>query len=397
MTPASKLIDVRVADVYKGMDTAGTLERETDGSVTFRYDPRYIDAEGSPIATSLPFETPVVRAGAGALPAFFTNLLPEGVRLLALKDRTRTSLSDEMTLLLAVGRDCVGDVCVVPRGEDPDLPAPEESGFDVDRLFARAVAGRDPSALAGVQEKVSSSMLTVPTRTDGPAILKLAPPEFPNLLENEAFFLSAARESGLAAASARLIEDPHGKKALRVERFDRIWRSGAWTKLAQEDGCQLTNTYPAGKYGLTVRHIAEAIGREAAAPAAALDDFLGQLAFAWLIGNGDLHAKNFSLGGPPGELRATPAYDVLSTLPYKQLDPRMALKMDGRDARLKGSHFTAFFVRHGLPARAVARRIERILARMPRWIDRLGEIGYDAQTTDRLRAEILRRAEDLKS
>lgn len=106
-----------------------------------------------------------------------TNLLPEGVRLFALKDRTKTSLEDELTLLLAVGHDCVGNVAVVPEGEDPDLLPVEPLPYDVDDLFARAQAAEDPTGLSGVQEKISSAMLEVPDyRFDGrPAIIKFVP------------------------------------------------------------------------------------------------------------------------------------------------------------------------------------------------------------------------------
>lgn len=125
MIPNSDLRYVDRAEVYKDGDLAGTLTRERNETV-FRYDPRYIDADLPPVATTLPLTRSIVSLTGGALPPFFTNLLPEGVRLLGLKDRTKTSLDDEMTLLLAVGRDCVGDVAVVPEGEDPDA-SPEET------------------------------------------------------------------------------------------------------------------------------------------------------------------------------------------------------------------------------------------------------------------------------
>jgi serine/threonine-protein kinase HipA len=49
-----------------------------------------------------------VETGSGALPAFFSGLLPEGHRLTVLKNAVKTSLGDELSLPLAVGADVPG-------------------------------------------------------------------------------------------------------------------------------------------------------------------------------------------------------------------------------------------------------------------------------------------------
>jgi hypothetical protein len=41
-----------------------------------------------------------------------------------LKDAVKTSLGDELSLLLAVGADVPGDVQIVPAGEIPEEPLP---------------------------------------------------------------------------------------------------------------------------------------------------------------------------------------------------------------------------------------------------------------------------------
>ena len=102
------------ADVYRGDRLAGRISRSRHGSV-FEYDPSFDD----PIAFRLPraegrYETVGVN-----LHTFFAGLLPEGLRLTALVRRVKTSRDDLLSLLLAVGADCVGDVAVVPIGERP--------------------------------------------------------------------------------------------------------------------------------------------------------------------------------------------------------------------------------------------------------------------------------------
>ena len=117
-----ELVAVQRADVYKGGQLAATLTRIPDG-VSFSYTAEWVKTAGRPVATTLPVTaTPVVTAG-GAVPAYFAGLLPEGRRLSALRRTVKTSADDELSLLLAIGSDPVGDVQVVPEGSAPDRAA----------------------------------------------------------------------------------------------------------------------------------------------------------------------------------------------------------------------------------------------------------------------------------
>jgi len=164
----------------------------------------------------------------------------------------------------------------------------------------------------------------------GRYLLKLDPPELPHLVANEAFFLHAARACGLATASARVVTDRDGRQGLLVERFDRRLHDGALERLAQEDGCQVLGRYPADKYRLSAEEVVHGLSAVTAAPVVGARELRRQLAFAYLTGNGDAHAKNLSIRQTPGgEWRPTPAYDVPSSHPYG--DTTMALTIDGTD------------------------------------------------------------------
>lgn len=168
MKPLDELRDVERATVFKQGIPAATLERTATGAVfSYRADYR---AEGHPpIATTLPLEpNPVVMGPGGALPPFFSGLLPEGRRLMALRTAVKTSADDEFTLLLAVGSDTIGDVQVVPEGDEPMPSAPR---LDVEQwtmirfrdLFRDATGIRiDRVGIPGVQDKVSARMISVP-------------------------------------------------------------------------------------------------------------------------------------------------------------------------------------------------------------------------------------------
>jgi serine/threonine-protein kinase HipA len=196
---------VKTADVYKAGMPAGVLHRLLDRT-EFLYSPEYLDAGGPPVAWSLPTRAQAFIAPAAAVPAFFAGLLPEGRRLAALRHTVGTSADDEFSMLLAVGSDTIGDVQVLPSGDTFASTRPvvvDDFGTIVFAdLFAQAIGQRpDRIALPGVQDKISGQMLNVPVHGRSRAyILKLNPPEFPHLVENEYFFFHAAAHTRLRLA-----------------------------------------------------------------------------------------------------------------------------------------------------------------------------------------------------
>jgi len=206
--------------------------------------------------------------------------------------------------------------------------------------------------------------------------------------------MDMARVCGLQVAETKLMKDREGRSGLLVKRFDRR-QDG--TKLHQEDGCQLLNIYPGSKYNVSLRDIVEAIQTHADAPTLQIRRVAQLVAFSYLIGNGDLHAKNFSVyRSDRGLVELTPAYDLLSTLPYP-LDQKMAIKMDGRDGNLKRARFAEFFRRFGLAEALLNKDLDRICDVSPAWSERLSFLGYEEKITARMQGEIERRREHLGS
>ncbi|GAA1267614.1 hypothetical protein GCM10009589_21030 [Arthrobacter pascens] len=89
------------------------------------------------------------------------------------------------------------------------------------------------------------------------------------------------------------------------------------------------------------------------APLVAVRNLYLQFLFAWLTGNGDLHAKNVAvLGGRGKVFSAAPIYDVPCTLLYG--DDTMALPLAGKTKNLRSRHWAEFADSIGLPVRAAA-------------------------------------------
>ena len=377
---------VDAADVYRAGHPAATLTRERDG-VHFRYLPDFLNSGRPPVATTLPLREDDLVTPAGAVPSYFAGLLPEGRRLSGLRRAIKASADDELTLLCAVGSDTVGDVQVFASDEVPAVAEPlVDIGASAHLDFAPLLgefAPVDRVGLAGAQEKVSGRMISVPARRAGERfILKLNPPEYPHVVENEAFFLGLSRACGLPTVKSRLIHDQHGIPALLITRFDRVSRAGASAALPVEDGCQVLDRWPADKYSLSTEDVFTALARLCASELVAARDLFRQLCFALVTGNGDLHAKNVSVvGDDAGEWHIAPAYDLPSTAFYG--DHSLALSIAGKRVGISRRRLLDFGEAIGLRRPAAARWLDQILTRTGELIPTIeaGILPFDAGIT----------------
>ena len=370
-----ELTSVDRADVYKGRRLAGALSRTAAG-VQFTYTSDYLEVGGPPVATTLPLSADVISTGRpGAIPPFFAGLLPEGRRLSGLRQAVKTSLDDELSLLLAVGADTVGDVRIVPADEEPVEASPlvvvERDWAEVrfrDLLADASIV--DPVGIPGVQDKASARMISVPVRRAGERhLLKIDPPEYAHVVENEHFFVGIARSAGLTTAHVELVHDADGRPGLLVRRFDRLAQpDGSVDALGCEDACQVLAVWPEAKYRLSAEQIATGLADRCAARPVALLAVFRQFVTAWLIGNGDTHGKNFSiLASADGEWAVSPAYDIVSTAVYGDLS--FAVALQGRTTGFSRRQFLDFAGAIGLRQPAAERALDDILGRTHDLID----------------------------
>ena len=394
--------------VMRGSYELGLLRRTKIGA-SFTYHPAHAKTHFADEAQAVCFGMPVRQEpydvqGVNLHP-FFAGLLPEGLRLRALVGDVKTSEDDLFSLLVALGGNTVGDVWVTsdPKALGDDEPTINIAGL-AQSSFAELLEESlhlkkrsDPLAIPGVQPKVSAAMISLPVRARGlrhSYILKLAPQEYPQLIENEAFFMSLARSLKLPTAQSKIVTDRTGQTGLLVERFDRSQAADAPrpTRLHQEDACQLLGRYPADKYRLSTSEIAEAL-EVCTAPMVERLRLLQLQALSYLIANGDLHGKNISIQTIKGQTRLTPIYDLLSTLPYGDGD--LALPIEGRDKKLKRKHFQAFGERIGIRPAATNRMLDALLKGLTPHIARLNTIGLATRKTTHLEKTITQRMRDL--
>jgi serine/threonine-protein kinase HipA len=105
-----------------------------------------------------------------------------------------------------------------------------------------------------------------------------------------------------------------------------------------------------------MERVARAVRALSTAPEEDLFTILRRALFAWLIADGDMHLKNIALLkiGARGEtnfrsVRVAPLYDAVTTRVFPRLrHDRLALKLNGKDDRLRRTDFRALATHAGL-------------------------------------------------
>jgi serine/threonine-protein kinase HipA len=165
--------------------------------------------------------------------------------------------------------------------------------------------------------------------------------------------------------------------ALMVERFDIRDHAGDSRLLAMEDLCSVLDLSPHEKYTGTIERVARALRALSSEPEEDLLLLLRRVLFAWLIADGDMHLKNMALlkTAHEGEkvfrtVRLAPVYDALTTRVFPGLEhDRMALKLGGKDERLKRADFVAVATLAGLRAADANTVIDDLLKRLTSALD----------------------------
>lgn len=268
---------------------------------------------------------------------FFSNLLPEGPLRKYLARNVGVDERHEYALLNALGSDLAGAVTITPNTGnstsrhqrcDSDI-APNATEPDETATAKTSPHSKLRFSLAGVQLKFSAIRdaaggLTIPASGQGGHwIIKLPSPDYLMLVENEFSMMTLAKHVGVdvpefgVAPLAEIDGLPNnierfGTQAFAIKRFDRYENE----RVHIEDFAQVFGLFPESKYE---KATIKSIGRVVSGLGHTHDsaELVRRIVFCALIGNGDMHLKNWSLIYPDGRnARLSPAYDLVSTIPY---------------------------------------------------------------------------------
>jgi len=367
------MADVSILEVLLYGEPIGTLTRVAGDRNLFAFTEAYIEDTDRPVL-GLAFKDQLGelitdhRTTQTRLMPFFSNLLPEGRLGEYLAERAGVNPEREFFLLWMLGRDLPGAITVRPADGEAWPPVAGKA-LDADEQAAREARVMRFS-LAGVQLKFSALAdatggLTIPASgTGGSWIIKLPSENFDGVPENEFSMMTLARLAGINIPAVELVDTaaidglPREVAGLRgpslaIERFDRLSDGSA---VHIEDFAQIFGIYPADKYRkASAVNIATVIATESGDDD--VREFIRRLTFNTLIGNADMHLKNWSVYYPDRRTaQLAPAYDFVSTIAYPGLDDEEAALKFSRTKR-----FDAFGVdelehlagRAGLPAKMV--------------------------------------------
>lgn len=227
-------------------------------------------------------------------------------------------------------------------------------------------------SVQGVQPKLSAVLNFKEEKFDivdkgGKYILKPQHNIFPEMPENEDLTMRLAEEIGLEIPQHGLIWSKDNSLTYFIKRFDR---KGHIDKIPVEDFAQLAGLNRDTKYEYSMEKLVKLIDTYCTFPAIEKIKLFKLTIFNYLIGNEDMHLKNFSIITQDGKSSLSPCYDLVnSTIEYKTQDEEIALPLKGSKKKLTRNQLINYFgkERCELTDKSIERVLESISFSVPKW------------------------------
>ncbi|MFK7834185.1 MAG: HipA domain-containing protein [Winogradskyella sp.] len=228
------------------------------------------------------------------------------------------------------------------------------------------VTGVQPKLSMGFTKIATEERLTIVGALNGRYILKPPYSAYPQMPELEALCMLMTQACGIETVPFLLLPLKGGELAYITRRIDR---NAQGDKFAMEDACQFNERLTEHKYRGSYEQIAKGIIAYSKNPIKDVVHFYEQVIVSFLIGNNDMHLKNFSLIAKEfNEYELTPAYDMISSqlvLPDDLED--LALNLNGKKRKLKREDFNKAMLKAHIPEKAIENLWKRIEKGMREW------------------------------
>lgn len=245
---------------------------------------------------------------------------------------------------------------------------------ELDELARLVVVSR--TAVTGVQAKLSMdlehdadgnpSRLTI-VGLMGRYILKPQAEMYGQLPELEDLTMHLADIAKIASVPHCLIRFEDGELNYITRRIDR---TADGHKLKMEDMCQVAGRLTEQKYQGSYEMIAALIRKYSSAPVLDLVNFWEQVVFSWIVGNADMHLKNFSLFCPKkdGQYLLAPTYDQLSTtIAMPEDTEELALSLNGWKKKLMRADFEEAMFNSKLKEKTIRNIFQKFINAEEQW------------------------------
>ncbi len=228
----------------------------------------------------------------------------------------------------------------------PKLTDLQDLAYTSEEQIREAANRAAKISIQGVQPKLSARLnlkLGIFEFVDlgGEFILKPQNPMFRQLPENEDLSLKMAKKCGIEVPIHGLIFSKDKKLTYFIKRFDRKGRN---KKIAVEDFSQLSGETRETKYNSSMEKVINIIDKYCTFPAIEKIKLFRRTLFNFLIGNEDMHLKNFSLISRNNKIELAPAYDFLNTtIVLNSPQKEIALPLGGKKSNLNRKLFVEYF------------------------------------------------------
>jgi serine/threonine-protein kinase HipA len=227
-------------------------------------------------------------------------------------------------------------------------------------------------SVQGVQPKLSARLNIKEEKfeivdTGGRYILKPQHHLFPEMPENEDLTMKLAHEIGLEIPVHGLIWSKDNSLTYFIRRFDR---RGQNDKVPVEDFAQLAGMSRDTKYDSSMEKVVGLINKYCTFPAIEKLVLFKLVIFNYIIGNDDMHLKNFSVITQDGKVKLSPGYDLINTtIEYRKPDDEIALPIKGKKKSLTYSDLINYFAieRCELTTKSVDKVLETVSTTLPIW------------------------------
>ncbi len=247
-----------------------------------------------------------------------------------------------------------------------DLPLTTE------QLRREAIARAAKMSIQGVQPKVSARLNIAAGRFEivdqgGRYILKPQLAEYPEVPENEDLTMRMAAQGGIETPLHGMIYGIDGNLCYFIKRFDR---KGRKDRIHVEDFAQLSGKSRETKYRSSMEQVVTLINAFCTFPAIERLKLFRLVLFCFLIGNEDMHLKNFSIIRQKDVITLSPAYDLLNTsIVLPRAEEELALPLNGKKNHLSKGDFLTYFgkERLQLPAGLIDKTLEEFHRSRSAW------------------------------
>lgn len=257
----------------------------------------------------------------------------------------------------------------------------------------------------GVQKKLSLHLvsdshkprLTLVNYPTG-YILKPQVSEFEALPESEQLIMTMADSAGISTVPHALIKGD-AQLAYITKRVDRNLAGGKIEMLAMEDFCQLDLRLTEDKYRGSYERCAKIIERYSSRDGIDIAELFIRLVFSFIVGNSDMHLKNFSLietAEGSGKYVLSPAYDLLPVNANMPADKeQLALAMNGKKTNIRKGDFLKFADTCGISRLTAQKLIDNLIKLTPEWLEMCDYSILPDELKERIKTIITQRAQVL--